>query len=71
MPRLRPLATPSHPAIRAEVPDVEVSFAAWNGRERDLELIGRADRALYRAKAAGGARLERAPEEDTVAVTGP
>ena len=34
--------------------------AAWDGRESGTELLGRADRALYRAKAAGGARVARA-----------
>lgn len=34
--------------------------AAWDARESGSELIARADRALYRAKAAGGASVEAA-----------
>jgi diguanylate cyclase (GGDEF)-like protein len=45
-------------------------IAAWDGHEHGLELIGRADRALYRAKAAGGAAVECAPGGDAAVLPG-
>jgi diguanylate cyclase (GGDEF)-like protein len=47
--------------IRAAVPDGQscsVGFASWDGSETAAHLIGRADRALYRAKACGRDRLD-------------
>ncbi len=42
--------------VRAAVPGQEtcsIGYARWNGRETGLALVGRADRALYRAKDTG------------------
>ncbi|BFU42618.1 diguanylate cyclase [Krasilnikovia sp. MM14-A1004] len=40
-------------------------LAAWDGRETGEALLARADRALYRAKAAGRDRIERAEAAPT------
>jgi diguanylate cyclase (GGDEF)-like protein len=37
---------------------VSIGVAVWNGSETDLELLERADSALYRAKSAGRNRVE-------------
>jgi diguanylate cyclase (GGDEF)-like protein len=39
-----------------------IGIATWDGHEDGDELIGRADRAMYAAKAAGGAQLAFAPD---------
>jgi diguanylate cyclase (GGDEF)-like protein len=47
-------ATPSKPSF-------SVGIATWNADEESYELIHRADRAMYAAKAAGGDRISVAP----------
>ena len=50
--------------LRAATPGAHscsAGLASWDGRERAEDLIGRADSALYRAKAAGRDRLVEAP----------
>jgi diguanylate cyclase (GGDEF)-like protein/PAS domain S-box-containing protein len=50
--------------LRAATPDQQTcsaGLACWNGAEAAEDLIGRADTALYRAKAAGRDRLVQSP----------
>jgi diguanylate cyclase (GGDEF)-like protein len=49
--------------LRTAQPEITCSLgvAAWNGREDVTELVARADRALYAAKAAGRDRSHAAP----------
>lgn len=50
--------------LRAATPgghSCSAGLACWDGRERSEDLIGRADSALYRAKAEGRDRLVEAP----------
>ena len=44
------------------VQSVSIGIATWDGHEAADELISRADRAMYAAKAAGGARIAFAPD---------
>lgn len=48
-----------------------MGLATWNGREAGYELVRRADRAMYAAKAAGGGRITHAPPANvgTVSLT--
>lgn len=49
--------------LRAATPEGQTfsaGLAIWNGAESEDELIGRADRALYMAKAGGRDRTEHA-----------
>jgi len=54
--------------LRAATPDEETcsgGLACWDGVESSENLVGRADSALYRAKAAGRDRLVQAPSVES------
>jgi diguanylate cyclase (GGDEF)-like protein len=46
----------------ASVHSVSIGIATWDGQEDAEELVSRADRAMYAAKAAGGAQIAFAPD---------
>ena len=57
----RAVAAADYGSIAPDVPvTVSVGVAAWQAREEASHLLGRADAALYRAKANGRNRVESA-----------
>lgn len=70
---LLPDCTPEHGAeaierLRAATPGehtCSAGLAAWDGQESEGDLVGRADYALYQAKAAGRDRLVTAPPAES------